>query len=181
MTKLNALHPRDDLERISLGDELEPVVRDRVLPLFALQTRDAVARRVAVLDEDLLVLVEGDLPVTDLVADRLRLRERRREVVLEPVVVDVVFGVRVAAVLVVARAHELQETPDVLVLDRVPILLTEGNDLLVLARVLDVGVGDVRLRAADTNNCKPKEESDNGELLHALLPPNTADLGPIPA
>ena len=74
-------------------------------------------------------------------------REVAREKLAHGVEVGVVFVLRVAAVFEVARAHQLDELGDVLVLERVAVGLAELDDLPVHAGVLDVGVRDERLGA----------------------------------
>ena len=83
-------HPGDDLVGISLADEVEPVVGDRVVPLVVLRAGDLPGRRVRIVDVDVLALGERDAPVADLVADAGRLEKVAGEKLADGVEVGVV-------------------------------------------------------------------------------------------
>ena len=63
------LHPGDDLERLAVTDEVEPVVGDLVVPLVPLHAGELPRGRVRVVDVDVVRLRERDAPVADLVTD----------------------------------------------------------------------------------------------------------------
>src|SRR6187549_2073693 len=95
---VEALHPREDLERLLIGDELEAIVGHGVAPLVLFGPRDAVRRSVGVLDVDLVFAAPLNAAIPDLVADGARVFETALEVLFEPRVVHVVGGIDVAAV-----------------------------------------------------------------------------------
>src|SRR5690606_9510388 len=101
-------------------------------------------------------------------------------VLLEPRVIEVVGRVDVGAVLVVRRVRELQQHPDLALLDRPPVLLAELDDVAVVLRVFDVRVGDVLLSAAERAEQGGQRERDRNEGSHPVIG-NAAGAAHIPA
>lgn len=161
------LHARDDLESVVgfiVRDDLEAILRDGMPPLLLLEAGNLIRGAIGVIDVDPPLLALRDASIANLVTNRPRISEPPLQVFAEIVEVHIVGGVHVAAVLVVIRRGEAEQKGHVPLLDRVSILLAEGDDLAVVLGVVDVGIRDIARRASGEDEGEDEEERPEEEL-----------------